>query len=249
MRLPDARRARVDAARAGRGFSLAELLVVILILGITFVLGGREVARAWKRQKVQSAANDIKVLFQRALPEMQRRGMVTFVQVGPYTVTPDVQYVPIRLIGDANGNGTLDAAANPPTVASPDLLIDEYDIMVLGKTGVKGVTGVSPDFCLSVLDVTQIQSANWSDNATDWTKVRAIMCDFQGRAIDVTTGRQLAGEATLVFTHVDVPTLNFLPSTRFVISVNPIWSVRVRKQITGDAPTNPAAVWVDKLGG
>ncbi|HQQ77196.1 MAG TPA: prepilin-type N-terminal cleavage/methylation domain-containing protein [Thermoanaerobaculia bacterium] len=238
-----------SASGGRRGFSLVEMLVVIFILAIVFIIGGSGVARAWKRQKLQSASMDIKVLMQRGLPEMQRRNMVTFVQVGPLVNNASVRYLPIRLIGDANGNGAMDAAANPPTVASPDLLLDEYDIVVTGKSGVKGSTGVSQDFCLSTLDITQVQSALWSNNSTDWTVGRAIMCDFQGRAIDVTTGRQLAGEATLVLSHVDVVNRSYMPPTRFILSINPVWSVRVRKQTTAGDPTDSGAVWVDQQGG
>jgi prepilin-type N-terminal cleavage/methylation domain-containing protein len=250
--LPEPGRRRVHGASAPRGaggFSLVELLVVIFIMAIVFLIGGREIARAWKAQKLQSASTDLKVLMHRARPEMQRRNMVTFVQVGPLVTAGAARYLPIRLIGDANSNGTMDAAANPPTVASPDLLIDEYRIIVVGETGVAGVSGVSPDFCLSNLFTTQIQSVRWSDNDPDWTKVRSIMCDFQGRAIDVTTGRQIAGDATLVLTHVDVVNGSYQPPTRYVLSINPVWSIRVRKQTTTGAPTDVAAVWVDQLGG
>ncbi|MGA7993114.1 MAG: prepilin-type N-terminal cleavage/methylation domain-containing protein [Thermoanaerobaculia bacterium] len=232
------------ASRGGRGFSLVELLVVIFILAILFVVGGREISRAWKRQKLQSASTDIKVLMQRALPEMQRRGMTTFVQVGPLTTSGAASYLPIALIGDANGNGAIDAFANPPTVAAPDLLIDEYDLIVTGQTGIKGTTGVGQEFCLSVANTSQIQSVFWSDNSTPWTSARAIACDFQGRALDVATGRQLAGSATLVLTHVDVVNGSFLPPTRYLLSVNPVWSVRVRKQIKDSTGT-----WVDQQGG
>ena len=239
----------LSAPRGRSGFSLVELLVVIFILAIVFIIGGGEIARAWKRQKLQSASTDVKMLMQRALPEMQRRNMVTFVQVGPLVDNADVRYLPIYLIGDANGNGAADAFANPSTVANPDLLIDEYDLVMIGKSGVKGITGATPDFCLSTLNVMEIQSLRWSDDDKDWTKVRRIMCDFQGRAIDVTTGRQIAGEASLVLTHVEVVGGTFMPPTRYLLTINPIWSIRVRKQTTSNPPTDPAAVWVDQLGG
>lgn len=254
---PGFRRARGPIARpGGRGFSLVEMLAVVAILGILAIVGGQEITRTWKRQKLSNAATDIKILIQRALPEMQRRGMTTFVQVGPL-VSPNasLKYLPIYLVGDANGNGALDGFANPPTVALPDLLIDEYDIIVTGETGVKGVTGVSQDFCLSVDDITKIQSNLWLPpsppcttppfcDSSDWTVGRSLECDFQGRALDVTTGRQIAGPATLVLTHVDIVNGSLQPPTRYLLSVNPVWSVRIQKQIKDATNT-----WVDQLGG
>jgi prepilin-type N-terminal cleavage/methylation domain-containing protein len=254
---PGLRRAPGRPALAGgRGFSLVEMLTVIAILAIIFVIGGQGIGSAWKRQKLSSAATDVKILFQRALPEMQRRGMTTFVQVGPLVNTASVRYVPIYLIGDANGSGTIDAGFANPAPVGGDLLIDEYDVIVIGQTGVKGITGAWQEFALSVNDITQIQSNLWlpagpclaasvpfCDN-NDWTVGRGLQCDFQGRAIDLNSGRQLAGPATLVLTHVGTVNGSLQPPTRYVLSINPVWSVRIQKQIK-----DLSNVWVDQLGG
>ena len=247
--LPLARPHLRRLSRPRRGFSLVELLVVIAIIAIIAILGGGEIARAWKRQKMQSASTDIKVLFQRALPEMQRRNMRTFVQIGPHTNVAGAKFLPLYLVGDANGNGILDGFANPPTALNPDLLIDEYDIIDVGKTGVRGRTGVDQEFSLSDLDVTQVRSALWSDNTTNWNNARALMCDFQGRAIDTLSGRQIVGPATLVFTHVNVVNGGLFPLPRYVLSINPVWSVRVAKQTSvGLTSITGANVWVSQNG-
>jgi len=231
------------------------MLAVVAILGIVAVIGGSEISKAWKRQKLASASTDVKVLFQRALPEVQRRDMPVFVKVGPLdtTTTPPARYLPIFLIGDANGDGAVAGCfANPPTVACPDLLIDQYNIVVTGSTGALGTTGVDQEFSLSTKATDQVESTFWSGSdpdptkSTSWTIPLLLRCDFQGRAIDPASGRQITAPATLVLTHVDIVRGSLMPATRYVIGINPIWSVRVMKQINA-TPSDPAT-WVTQNG-
>jgi prepilin-type N-terminal cleavage/methylation domain-containing protein len=244
---------RAPRPHGRRGFSLMEMLAVVAILGIIAVVGGSEISRAWKRQKLQSASTDIRVLFQRALPEMQRRGMPVFVQVGPLVTAGTAKYLPIYLIGDADQDGAVGAfCRNPPAGAlgCPDLLIDQYNIVVTGASGTMGVSGVDQEFSLSMADTTQVESTFWSgsDTATKWTSWSVpllLRCDFQGRAVDA-TGRQIAAPATLNLTHVDIVHGSLMPPTRYVIAINPVWSVRVTKQ-TSPTPNDPTT-WVTQNG-
>lgn len=240
-----------------RGFSLVEMMAVVFIIGIIVIIGGGEISKAWKRQKLQSASGDIRVLFQRAYSEMQRRGIPVFVQVGPLK-TPSLSssYLPIYLIGDQTQDEILDCNLKVPTVACPDLLIDEYDIIVKGLSGTLGITGVDQEFCLSDASTSQVLSTLWSDEnpgpgTTDWNVERVLMCDLHGRAMSVdkkagkftSTGRQIGAPATLVLTHVNVVDLALMPPTRYMLNINPVWSVRVVKQIKDSTPK-----WVDQNG-
>jgi prepilin-type N-terminal cleavage/methylation domain-containing protein len=249
--LPLARpRLRALRPRSRRGFSLVEMLAVVAILAIVVILGGGEISKAWKRQKMQSASGDIKVLFQRAFSEMQRRGIPVFVQVGPRGASGSL---PIYLIGDQTQDEVLDCFQKVPTVGCPDLLIDQYNIAV--------TSGVGQEFSLSVANTSQVESTFWSDEnpgpgSTDWTVARVLMCDLQGRAMAVgpkplapkaglpaSTGRQIAASATLNLTHVDIVRGYLMPPTRYVLNINPVWSVRVLKQIKDATNT-----WVTQNG-
>ena len=193
---------------------------------------------------MQSASTDIRVLFQRAHAEMQRRDMQTFIKVGPVVAGPPA-VMPLALVGDADGDGALASCfENPPTVACPDLFINQYNIAAGSN---------EQEFSLSSADTTQVESTFWSgsNNLTKWTASTVpliLRCDFQGRAINPSlglgaAGLQIAAPATLNLAHVNVVLGSLMPPTRYVISINPVWSVRVAKQIKDASGT-----WVTQHG-
>lgn len=219
---------RVQGSRSRRGFTLVETLVVGFIIAVLAVIVGTEVPRTFKRQSLAAAANDVRQICARALVERQRLGVAVFVQVGPLTAA-DPKFLPFYLIADRNGNGAIDAFCKPwPSCGSADMLIDEYDLPVTDSAG-RDVQQIA----LSTVDRTQVQSALWSSNALPRTTARSLMCDSLGRAINTTTGAQIAGVASLVVTHRNMVdgdgTLQ--PQTRFVIRVNPIFNVNTVKQV------------------
>jgi prepilin-type N-terminal cleavage/methylation domain-containing protein len=252
--------------RGRRGFSLVEMMAVVVIIGVILVIGGGEISKAWKRQKLQSASADIKVLFQRAYSEVQRRGIPVFVQVGPLTTVGASRSLPIYLVGDQTQDEVLDCFQKVPTVACPDLLIDQYNIVVTGLSGTLGISGVDQEFCLSDASTSQVLSTLWSDEnpgpgSPNWTVARVLMCDLQGRAMSVgpkaaapkaglpaSTGRQIGAPATLVLSHVEVVHGSFQPPTRYVLSINPVWSVRVIKQIATSRNPDLSFNWVTQNG-
>ena len=241
--------------RGRRGFSLVEMIAVVAIIGIIVAIGSTEITKAWRRQKLQSASGDVKMLFQRAYSEVQRRGIPVFVQVGPLVTSGAAKYMPIYLVGDLTQDEILDPFSKTP-IGGQDLLIDEYDIGVKGLSGTFGITNVDQEFCLSDTSASEVVSTLWSNNAVSWAARRVIMCDLRGRAMLVgpkpvapklnfpySTGVQIGQPATLLLTHVEVVNGRFPPPTRFILSINPVWSVRAVKQIK-----DVSNVWVNQNG-
>ncbi len=70
---------------ACRGFTLIEALVTLAILAIAFVIGIPALANLISRSRLQSAAQELAVLTQRARLEAIKRRVQTVVQVDPAT--------------------------------------------------------------------------------------------------------------------------------------------------------------------
>jgi prepilin-type N-terminal cleavage/methylation domain-containing protein len=191
-------RARVRS-RNGRGFTLLELLAVLVILGLTLTIAGVEVIRTLKKSFLRSTAQKIQLLASRAQLEAQRRGAMTFLRVAPLTGG----LRPVELWVDGDGDGAFDS--------TKDLLLEQ---ILLDPARI----------CLSTADPTKIQSANWSKDTNDGAE-RLLACDTFGRTINPLTGLQLAGTATLSMTHADMVAGKLGPPMNEQLRISPAWSV------------------------
>ncbi|MGE5345324.1 MAG: Tfp pilus assembly protein FimT/FimU [Acidithiobacillales bacterium] len=196
-------RARVRS-KNGRGFTLVELLAVLVILGLTLTIAGVQVMRTLKRSFLSSTVQGIQLLASRAQLEAQRRSATTFLRIGQVGSDPVTGFTPVELWADANGNGTFEAGS--------DLLIQQ---ILLDPARIS----------LSTADASKIQTLNWSND--DDTHERLLACDTFGRTMNPATGLQLAATATLSITHTDMVADKLQPRLNEQLRIPPAWSVEI----------------------
>jgi prepilin-type N-terminal cleavage/methylation domain-containing protein len=220
MKLPRGRRARdispPQHGRHARGYSLAEMLVVVAIIGIAILAGAQMFMNIYKSQQLSVAAGDIRAFLQDAGAQMQNRNRLVFVRVSRApTVGIVAAHWQFEMIEDTNSNGSIDGVGNLG-VPSPDTLIRLYN--------------APPTISLSGTDATKIASTFWSVNSAD-AATRSIGVDFLKRAIDTTipSGSQIGGVALLSVSHNEMTTGHMTPLIVYTVRVNPIWDVTVLK--------------------
>jgi len=198
-----------------------EAMVVVAIIGFTVAIAGAQVLRTLKRNQLSSTVQSVQLLASRAYLEMQRRGTMIFLRVGPVRPWvpsgPDA-FVPVELWADADNDGALDT--------TKDLLIETQQLVILDKQTGDNVQQIS----LSTVAADQIESANWSANGTARSVARILACDNFGRTIDPSTNQQIAGAATLSITHSDMVAGRLSPRLNFQLRISPAWSVQVQEQ-------------------
>lgn len=197
-----------------RGFSLVELLIVLVILGLVVGIGSLEAYKTWQRTRLTAAATSADQLFRRALTEMQQRNRVTFVRLRSQLSGPNL----LELWAD-DGDVAFDATKDT-LIQTVELAVGNAGIELRGFTGADDLAATPPVYKDDVAFATR----NWSNNAADTTE-RFLMCDFQTRAVNPSTGRQIAAPAFMRMTHQGMVAGTLGPRVVFEIRVGAVWNV------------------------
>ena len=225
--MPASRRAQSRTRR--RGFSLIEMLIVLFILGIALLFGFAAMNSAFKRQKLGSAAEEVKSLAGRALTEAQSRNVQTFLVFGKYV---DGVGTDVAVVADRNGNGLLDEAYDPN---GDGLLDDAAPTVVLRRTRVPAEV-----FLVKAVDASPTQWSAAGDQP-QWrvppppsggtaTFSTAILCDSRGRAmVPGASPSMIPGPATIQFTHRDMVSGSLTPFVTYTVSIGPLFKAAITR--------------------
>ena len=190
--------------RRRRGFSLAELLVVVLILGIAAMVATLQVGAVFKRQRLASGQYDLKAVIQRVRTEGQRQNAMSFLRIAPANADGTI---PLQVIVDTNGNSQLDVGTD--TVVQEYRLPADLDLSSPAPTGVTGATA-------------------WDQWVAVSTTDHYVGCDFLGRTVNTPTGwSQVVRPASLQLTHDDMAAGKLTPRVTYTLNLNPVWNVAV----------------------
>lgn len=214
--------------RRRRGFSLIELLVVVVIIGITLTLGLTGILSALKRQRLATAASEVNTLVTNVYTTMQDRNLNVFLAFGKRVAGVGAD---VAIVVDTNQNLVCDEAIDP----NNDGLFDDAP-----RDLVPWRARVPADVAFSPVDPTAI-SFN-----TQWAKpssgviAAVLMCDFMGRALipsttpptpPVTTGNftVTTGPATVQLCHDDMIAGSLTPLVTYTVSIGPLFKSSVRR--------------------
>lgn len=185
-----------------RGFSLLELLAVLMILGLTFAVASVEGLKAIQRQRLASASSDVTILMSRAAAEMQTRGVAIFIVVDGAART-------IQLVADADNNNVPDT----------------------GTDRILQTLTLPSDIAFSTANVAQVQSAFWSSNVTTASTVRWLGCDFRMRTFNGGGQIAGVATLSLTHVQMVGSSPALKPPVLLQVRVSPVWNVQANRSL------------------
>jgi prepilin-type N-terminal cleavage/methylation domain-containing protein len=217
---------RARSGRGARGFTLVEVLVVVVLLGIIAMIAVAELTKISRRERLLGYSMQLTTLFQQAPLMVRQRDAVVFVRIGPVAnvVTPqgtlpfrDVQLVADTCCGAAGtGNGSFD---DPSLGATGDTVVQTVSLPMSELS--LSTTALQPS----------IEQSNWSAGGTvDDTWVIGV--NFRGQTI-TPNGAGVTGPALLALTHADMVMGSLKPLLNYQVQINPVWDVTVRRFVDG----------------
>jgi prepilin-type N-terminal cleavage/methylation domain-containing protein len=222
---------------SARGFSLTELLIVVLILGIIAAIGVTEARKAFNKTRLAGTANDLHIFFQSALTELHKpRGVgmeqtEIFVRINARSSDGSTT---VDLLSDTDEDGLLGV---PDTVIRTYTIPDDI-VLALGVSPTPADCLYGGTGCTVTTAKANVATLNWSTDADDAAVSRALRLDFRGRTINVVTGTastaMITDIARLAVSHrnmVQTTMGRLTPLTTYEISISPLWSVSAKRGI------------------
>ena len=205
-----------------RGFSLIELLVVVVIIGLTLTLGLSGIVSALKRQRLGTAASEVNNLVTKVYSTMQDENQQTFLVFGKYVAGTGTD---VAVVVDRVENGVCDEAIDP----NNDGLFDDAPTNL-----VPWRYRIPADVALSNAAANgQTFNAPWR-RPTSGPVSAVLLCDFMGRAMTppeaVGGARAVVNTpATVTLTHAEMISGKLTPAITYTVSIAPLFRSTLRR--------------------
>ncbi len=189
--------------------------MVLFILGIVAILAAPAIQRTTRVAQLQGVSTELTNLAQSVPALSKKRDRFLYLVIN----TKADGRRAVTIVGDTNGDGALGAGDNPENDAAGN----PFEVVI------------PKDIVLSTADRTAVQNQFWFFNSG--TNTYSLGYDFFGRTTDPSTGKQIAGTATLSLTHremaPEVPggVPNMKPVLNYQLNIAPLWTA-VTKRVT-----------------